>query len=189
VPGQEQGETAADETAQDQEPEDACHVRHDGAWHSLSAIVRAMRCLQLHMTATSALCGAIPGGDRWTMAGPGTADGPPASSTAMHGGPVYDREDPMTTSLSPATLRVYRRADCHLCDEARHLLQVVLEERAVRGDPLPRVREIDITTEPGLEARYGDSVPVMAIGDHEVPLVTSARQIRAFLDRVIGRLA
>jgi hypothetical protein len=95
----------------------------------------------------------------------------------------------MTTSLSSATLRVYRRAECHLCDEARQLLQAVLEERALRGDPLPRVREIDITTEPGLEARYRDRVPVMAIGEHEVALVTSARQIRTFLDRVMGRLA
>ena len=94
----------------------------------------------------------------------------------------------MTDPSPSVTVRVYRRADCHLCDEARVLLQAVLEERAVRGEPAVRVQEIDIATDPDLERRYGTTVPVLAVDDQRIDLVVSARQIRTFLDRVAGRL-
>lgn len=94
-------------------------------------------------------------------------------------------------SLSPPsqTLHFYRRDNCHLCDEARQSLQFVLEERVRRGDPIPRVREINLSRQPELEAAYGSRVPVVAIGSDELSLATSARMIGAFLDRTLGRLA
>jgi hypothetical protein len=95
----------------------------------------------------------------------------------------------MTVSPVTPTLEFYRRDDCSLCDEARESLQVVLEDRARRGDPIPRVREVNLTQQPDLEEAYGARVPVLVIGEQELSLATSARSIGTFLDRVLGRLA
>jgi|GEM_PF-3415083 len=94
----------------------------------------------------------------------------------------------MTTSHRPELL-FYGRATCEPCAEARRNLQWILEERATRGDVVPRVRDLDVTGNADLEARYGPFVPVIVIGDTELPLVTSGRQLRAFLDATLPRLA
>jgi hypothetical protein len=95
----------------------------------------------------------------------------------------------MTVSSPTPTLEFYRRDECELCDEARESLQVVLEERVRRGDPIPRLREINLSRQPELEEAYGARVPVLAVGEQELSLATSARSIGTFLDRVLGRLA
>lgn len=87
------------------------------------------------------------------------------------------------------TLDFYTRDGCHLCDDARDALQAVMEERARRGLPNPRVRYVNLTRQPELEVRYGARIPVLAVGDDEIALATSSRSIAAFLDRVIGQLA
>ena len=84
---------------------------------------------------------------------------------------------------------LYRRPDCSLCDEARATLQIILEERASLGEPLPTFREVDITGDPDLESRFGSSIPVLAVEGQHLDLATGGRRIRAFLDRTIGRLA
>jgi len=94
----------------------------------------------------------------------------------------------MTVSQPQPTLHVYRRADCELCDETRLLLQAVLEERATRGESVPIVREVDIDTDPSLEERFGSRIPVLALDGTELELATSGRQVRAFLERTLGRL-
>ena len=86
-------------------------------------------------------------------------------------------------------LAVYRREGCHLCDEARGILQAVLEDRVRRGEPIPAVRELDIDADPDLRARYTDLVPVFALNGVEIDLVTSDRQVRSLLDRQMPRLA
>ena len=92
-------------------------------------------------------------------------------------------------SLIPVpTLDFYRRDDCDLCDEARLALQAVLEDRARRGMPNPRVRYLNVSGRPDLEERYGARVPVIAVGSDEISLVTSGRAIAVFLDRVLGQL-
>ncbi|MBX3029264.1 MAG: glutaredoxin family protein [Chloroflexi bacterium] len=78
-------------------------------------------------------------------------------------------------------LTFFRRAGCTPCDEARELLAWALEERAARGEVVPRIDERDVATDPDLERRYGALVPVIRIADAELPLVTSGRQLRAFL--------
>jgi hypothetical protein len=95
----------------------------------------------------------------------------------------------MSQSLPSCTLTVYRREGCHLCDEARVMLQQALEERALRGDPTALVRELDIDVDPELHSRYFLRIPVFAIDGLEIDLVTSSRQVRAFLDRALPRLA
>lgn len=92
--------------------------------------------------------------------------------------------------MSPRpVLTVYRRAQCHLCDELTIELQAALEDRARVGAIVPAVTEIDVATDPELEARYGGLVPVLVLGGQELPLVMSGRQARAFLDRSLPRTA
>ena len=86
------------------------------------------------------------------------------------------------------TLTFYTRDGCHLCEEARDHLQAALEARVRRGDPIARVREVDIDTDPELKVRYGDLIPVLALDGKELPLAMGRRAIDAFLDRVLPRL-
>lgn len=83
----------------------------------------------------------------------------------------------------------YSRATCEPCAEARQTLQWALEERATLGETVPAVREVDVDADPALRERYGALVPVVAIGGSELPLVTSGRQLRAFLAATLPRLA
>ncbi len=69
------------------------------------------------------------------------------------------------------------------------MLQWALEERAARGALVPSVREIDVDSDPDLRERYGALVPVVVIGASELPLVTSGRQLRAFLAAAMPRVA
>lgn len=94
----------------------------------------------------------------------------------------------MDDSPTLPTLDFYARDGCHLCDEARADLQAALEDRVRRGDPIARVRTIDVDADEELKQRYGGLVPVMAIGGSELTLVMGRRTIERFLDRTLGRL-
>lgn len=89
----------------------------------------------------------------------------------------------------PLTLLFYRRDGCEPCDEARATLQQVLEDRVRRGDPITRVRYIDVAGDPDLEAEFGPRVPVLQLGQDEISLTTSYRSIERLLDRAVGRAA
>ena len=78
-------------------------------------------------------------------------------------------------------LILYSRPGCHLCDEARAIVQGLLEDRAARSQPLARFREIDITTDPDLERRFFDAIPVVELGGDRLELATSPARIRRFL--------
>jgi Glutaredoxin-like domain (DUF836) len=95
------------------------------------------------------------------------------------------------TESSPTVplLTIYRRPGCHLCDEARQLLQAELEGRASRGEPVPRVREVDIDGDEALHDRYYLRIPVLAMGNDEIELVSSTVALRRFLDRNLPALA
>jgi hypothetical protein len=95
----------------------------------------------------------------------------------------------MTHSPDLPTLILYSRDGCELCDEARAELQAALEERVKRGDPIARVRTIDIDTDPDLKARYNDIIPVLALNGTELPLVMGRLTIERFLDHALGRAA
>lgn len=94
----------------------------------------------------------------------------------------------MDHSPTLPTLDFYARDGCHLCDEARADLQAVLENRVRRGDPIARVRVLDVDADAELKRRYGGLIPVMAIGGNELTLVMGRRTIEHFLDRTLGRL-
>jgi hypothetical protein len=80
--------------------------------------------------------------------------------------------------VSDARLTLIVRAYCHLCDDMRDAL------RALMG-PLPGggvgIDEIDVDSDPALEARWGDKVPVLLAGDRELCHFT--------LDRAVVRRA
>ncbi len=95
----------------------------------------------------------------------------------------------MTISSAQPTLDFYRRDGCAPCDEARFALQAVMEDRAKRGDPNPRIRYVDVSVDSDLEARFGARVPVLALGEDEIALTVSARAIAQLLDRNLGRAA
>jgi hypothetical protein len=95
----------------------------------------------------------------------------------------------MTYSPDVPTLILYARDGCHLCEEARAHLQSALEDRVKRGDPIARVRVVDIDADAELKRRYTDVIPVMRLNGTEIPLVMGRRTIDRFLDKTLGRLA
>jgi Glutaredoxin-like domain (DUF836) len=85
----------------------------------------------------------------------------------------------------PPTLTLLSRSGCHLCDDARDELALVLAERAAAGASVPRVVEVDIESDPALLARHLDSIPVLVSGAHELPLAMRPGVLRQFLTRIL----
>jgi glutaredoxin len=54
-------------------------------------------------------------------------------------------------------VEIYSRPGCHLCDEAKEVIERV-RRRLAFG-----VRVIDIETDPELEKRYGEQIPVVLV--------------------------
>ena len=86
----------------------------------------------------------------------------------------------MTTPLPELVL--YTRDDCHLCDEARAIVQGLLEDRAARGRRTAAIRERDIATDPELERRFFATIPVLELDGRRLELATSPAKVRRFLD-------
>ena len=56
-------------------------------------------------------------------------------------------------------LTLYSRPGCHLCDEMKAIVH-----RVARASDAPvTIDEIDISTDPALEARYGLEIPVLLV--------------------------
>ena len=91
------------------------------------------------------------------------------------------------TDEARTTLTIYRRPGCHLCDDAELLLRDELAQRARAGLAPIDVEHVDISTDAVLEARYRRRIPVFVIGETESELVTSARQVREFLEQAAPR--
>ena len=93
----------------------------------------------------------------------------------------------MTTSLPELVL--YTRDGCHLCDEARAIIQGLLEERAARGARTAALRERDITADPAWERQFCATIPVVELGGRRLELATSPAKLRRFLaDALDGSL-
>jgi glutaredoxin len=54
-------------------------------------------------------------------------------------------------------LTIYSRPGCHLCEEMKAVVDTV-----ARSIPLS-LEEVDISTDPALEARYGLEIPVLLV--------------------------
>jgi thiol-disulfide isomerase/thioredoxin len=61
-------------------------------------------------------------------------------------------------------LTLYSRPGCHLCDEMKAVVQ-----RVLRANKAPMaVEEVDISTSPDLEGRYGLEIPVLLVDGRKV---------------------
>ena len=89
----------------------------------------------------------------------------------------------MTAPLPDLVL--YGKPGCHLCEDARVALDAVRRERAAAGLFTPELRETDILGDPSLAERYRDWIPVLALGERELRLVTQPARIRRLLADVI----
>ena len=86
-------------------------------------------------------------------------------------------------------LVLYGRPECGLCDEARELIQALLDQRAAAGLPTPTLREVDIESDPALERAFVASIPVVELGDRRLETVTSAAKLRRLLADVLDAAA
>jgi len=57
------------------------------------------------------------------------------------------------------TLTLYSKPGCHLCDDMKVVVKRVIQS----ARPPVQLEEIDITTDPDLEARYGMEIPVLLV--------------------------
>ena len=55
-------------------------------------------------------------------------------------------------------LTIYSRPGCHLCDEMKAVVRRVGERIAIQ------LEDVDISSDPGLEALYGQEIPVLLVG-------------------------
>jgi hypothetical protein len=60
------------------------------------------------------------------------------------------------------TITLYRRPGCHLCDEARAVLE------RLRADMPFSLLEVDITADDELHRRYLERIPVIALDGEEL---------------------
>jgi Glutaredoxin-like domain (DUF836) len=95
----------------------------------------------------------------------------------------------MTPSPLP-DLILYRRDGCELCEEARAIVQSLLEDRATHGRRTAAIRERDIAGDPDLETRFGTTIPVLELDGRLLELAISPVKVRRFLDDALdGSLA
>jgi glutaredoxin len=78
-------------------------------------------------------------------------------------------------------LILYSRAGCHLCDDARALLEQLLAARRAAARPTPALVERDITTNADWERAYFATIPVVELGDRRIELATSVLKLKALL--------
>ncbi len=82
-------------------------------------------------------------------------------------------------------LVLYHRAGCHLCDEARTTLHLLLDERRQLGKPIPAVVERDIEADDALHRAYLTTIPVVTLGSARLELATSPARLRRLLSDVL----
>jgi len=91
----------------------------------------------------------------------------------------------VSPSPAPLELLLFTSEGCHLCDEAREAIELVLDERRRSGRPIPPLREIDIATDPALEAAYRERIPVVELGGERLELVVGASRLARLMQRVL----
>ena len=59
----------------------------------------------------------------------------------------------------PVDVKIYSRADCHLCEEAKATIERVADE----VDTPVTIEEVDVDTDERLRAEYGERVPYVFV--------------------------
>jgi glutaredoxin len=70
-------------------------------------------------------------------------------------------EDARLSSAGPLEVTLYTRPGCHLCEEAKALMQPLLRQFCAT------LREVNIEEDQELARRYGMDIPVIFIGAHK----------------------
>jgi glutaredoxin len=74
---------------------------------------------------------------------------------------------------------LYGKAGCHLCEEAREVVERVRAKRSFE------LEEVDVSLDPVLHRRYGERIPVVAVDGEELgDFFVDAAELEARLDRV-----
>jgi glutaredoxin len=74
---------------------------------------------------------------------------------------------------------LYGKPGCHLCEEARAAVEAVRSERPFM------LREVDVSTDPVLNRRYGELIPVIEVdGEEAFHYHVDPAELRERLDRV-----
>ena len=89
--------------------------------------------------------------------------------------------DAAETPPLPALI-LYRRAACVLCDDARAMVEALLDDRRARGLPAPIVEERDIDTDDAWQRAFFATIPVVEVRGARLETVTSLARLRRFLD-------
>jgi hypothetical protein len=77
-------------------------------------------------------------------------------------------------------LTLYGKPGCHLCEDARAVVERVRAERPFD------LEEVDITLDPALHRRYGERIPVLELAGEELfEYFVDEAVLRERLDRVI----
>ena len=82
-------------------------------------------------------------------------------------------------------LVLYGRPGCHLCEEARAVVQSVLEDRASQALVVPRLVERDIETDEAWHRAYLERIPVLVLGERRLELVMSYGKVRRMIADVL----
>jgi glutaredoxin len=61
-----------------------------------------------------------------------------------------------------ALVTLYGKPGCHLCEDAREVVERVRAQRAFE------LREVDVTLDPVLHREYGERIPVLALDGEEL---------------------
>jgi glutaredoxin len=78
-----------------------------------------------------------------------------------------------------ALVTLYGKPGCHLCEDARRVLADVREQLGFE------LREVDVSTDPGLHRVYGERIPVVAVDGEELfEFFVDVAALRERLDRV-----
>ena len=78
-------------------------------------------------------------------------------------------------------LTMYSRPNCHLCHDMKAVVRRVAETLPLE------LEEIDISTDPALEARYGLEIPVLMMGGKKAAKYrVTEEELRKMIDRSGG---
>jgi hypothetical protein len=94
--------------------------------------------------------------------------------------------DAAATPTPLPDLVLWRGDGCHLCDDARALLTVLLAERMNAGLPTPALVERRIADDPAVEQELFEQIPVLEFNGRRLPLALRVEPVRAFLAAVLA---
>ena len=75
---------------------------------------------------------------------------------------IYPYGGTYTRPVRTRTVELLSRQDCHLCDDARRLVERLTAEARLT------FTELDVDADPALRAEYGDLVPVVLVDGKEI---------------------